>query len=416
VKIAYLAPEIPALSATFVYNEILQLEKLGNEVSAFSVHRPGAEVTDPSVDKLKENVIHLYEYSIVKVLLTHIFLLFSTPLTYLKTLALLVKDIFRLGLLSRGSLGQVYRFLFSGRLAYDLKKLGCQHVHTHFAHVPTDIAMYAAALSDIPYSVTAHANDLFERGYLLQEKVQRSSFFATISEYNIRMLERIACNKEQLKLIRCGVDAEKFSSRQDFVPNSTFKVGVIGRLVEKKGIDTLIKAFSLLKEQGIKVSLSIAGSGPLDGELKAFVQEEGLGDNRVTFLGAIPHTQVAQFVESLDIFVLPCKQDKNGDMDGIPVVLMEAMLSGVPVISTSISGIPELVINNETGLLVAPNDEGELASAIKVMMDEAANRKNMTAKGITKVNSDFSLQGNTAKLNSLFKSVALTQKGKYSRV
>ncbi|MCJ8271517.1 MAG: glycosyltransferase, partial [Psychrosphaera sp.] len=175
-----------------------------------------------------------------------------------------------------------------------------------------------------------------------------------------------------------------------------------GRLVEKKGIDTLIRAISLLHKQDQKIELFIAGSGPLADELASLVQQTGLTSAEVKFLGAMPHTQVADFIESLDVFVLPCKQDKNGDMDGIPVVLMEAMLSGVPVISTEISGIPELVINKETGLLVQPGNEHVLAEAMTSIINDASLKDVMIKQAVAKVRNEFSLKGNTEKLHTLF--------------
>ena len=415
MKIAYLAPEIPALSATFVYNEILQLGDLNTEVVPFSVHKPFSEALNPALDVMKKDVIHIYEYSKSVVLFAHLLLLLQHPLRYLATLKLVVADMFKLGLCSRNAMGLAFRYFYAGKVARDLMRNQCQHVHAHFAHVPTDITMYAASFSGISFSVTAHANDLFERGWLLKEKVQRSAFFATISEFNQRFLAEIGVDTEKVRIIRCGVDAEQFSQRQGFVSNLTLKVGVVGRLVEKKGIDTLIKALSLLIKQGQKIELSIAGAGPLTDELASLVQQTGLTPTEVKFLGAIPHTQVADFIESLDVFILPCKQDGNGDMDGIPVVLMEAMLSGVPVISTEISGIPELVINKETGLLVQPGNEHVLAEAMSSIINDASLKEVMIKQAVTKVSNEFSLKGNTEKLHALFSGIVNKNKGNSHR-
>ncbi len=416
MKIAYLAPEVPALSATFVYNEILQLEELDTEVIPFSVHKPFSEVSNPALDKVKEKVIHIYEYSKSAVILCHLLLLIQHPIRYLGAFKLLLADMLKLGLFSRRAMGLAFRYFYAGKVAKDLMQHQCQHIHVHFAHVPTDIAMYAASFSDISFSVTAHANDLFERGWLLKEKVERAAFFATISEFNQRFLSTLGIKSDKVRIVRCGVDAEQFSQRNNFVRNQPLKLGVIGRLVEKKGIDTLVQAIKVLHYQGEKAELLIAGSGPLKDELARLVFQTGLTSNEVKFLGAIPHTQVAEFIESLDAFVLPCKQDKNGDMDGIPVVLMEAMLSGVPVISTKISGIPELVIDKETGLLVEPNNEHALAAAILTLSNDDILRENMMKHAVTKVQSEFSLQGNTKKLYALFRESVANKNGNTHRV
>ena len=405
MKIAYLAPEIPALSATFVYNEILTLEALGTEVVSFSVHQPGSSVSDPRVERLQASVTYVYDYVLLSVLLAHISLLFNNPLRYMCSLRALFSDMRTVGLLSRGAFGQAYRYFYAAKLACDLVDKQCQHLHVHFAHTPTDIAMYASLFSNIPFSVTAHANDLFERGYLLKEKVKRAAFFATISEFNKRFLAHENISVDSVCIVRCGVDSDSFSLRESFVSEDKIKLGVVGRLVEKKGIDTLIKAVSIMKQDGLAVELNIAGSGPLEAELRACVLDSSLTMNDVRFLGALAHTQVAEFITSLDVFVLPCQKDSNGDMDGIPVVLMEAMLSGVPVVSTEISGIPELIIDGTTGLLVMPGDEQALASAISSLMGDSCLKSSLIINAVAKVKEEFSLKSNAGKLNDMFNQV-----------
>jgi len=402
MRVAYLAPELPALSATFVYNEILQLESIGTEVIPFSVHKPNAEIKELRVYDLGKRTLYLYSLPKLVVLKSNIVFLMTRPASYIKTLSLLFKDMLNVGLLSRTALGLAYRFVFAANLAEYLVEGKCDHLHVHFAHIPTDIAMYASSMSGVSYSVTAHANDIYERGWLLKEKVQRSAFFATISEFNERYLATLGVDPEKVEIIRCGVDSTKFSQREEFINNSIPKIGVIGRLVGKKGIDTLINAVALLKKQGRPVELHVAGSGPLENELRALVSTNSLTESDVCFLGAIPHSEVAGFIKSLDMFVLPCKKDEHGDIDGIPVVLMEAMLSGVPVISSQLSGIPELVIDKETGLLIQQNDVEGLAKAILLLTDDSQLRKKLVSQAILKVRNEFSLTANTEKLNCLF--------------
>jgi len=402
MRVAYLAPELPALSATFVYNEILQLEKLGTEVVPFSVHEPGSKVEEVRVSTLEARTVNLYAQSMLRVLKSHILFLATHPIRYLKTLWLLCKDMWRVGLFSRTAFGLGYRFLFSASLAVQLIEKECDHLHVHFAHIPTDIAMYASSLSSIPFSVTAHANDIFERGWLLKEKVDRSSFFATISEFNKKHLADIGANIDKVKIVRCGVDPVQFSQKNEGERSAEVKIGLIGRLVEKKGIDLLLNAVALLKKQEFSVKLCIAGSGPLHGKLMGLSRSLGLTDESVQFLGAIPHNEVAGFIESLDMFVLPCREDENGDIDGIPVVLMEAMLSGVPVVTSELSGIPELVVDKETGLLIQQGDVDGLVKAILLLTNDCQLRKALISQAILKVKNEFSLTANTENLNCLF--------------
>jgi len=402
VKLAYLAPEIPALSATFVYNEILALEELGNEILPISVHKPQDEATDTRLLALKNKVIHLYDTKKNSVIKSHFYFLLAHPALYFQTLWLLLNDMTQLGLFSRGASGLGYRFFFSAQLARLLINNNVQHLHVHFAHVPTDIAMYASKLSGVSFSVTAHANDIFERGWLLPEKVMRSHFFATISDFNKRYLindKKVDANK--LRIIRCGVDTRVFNCHQRPINSSPLTIGVIGRLVQKKGIDTLIDAMNGLSTATTDFKLIIAGSGPLEAALKFQVDHYQLNSN-VTFMGALAHGDVAEFISSLDLFVLPCKKDKNGDMDGIPVVLMEAMMSGVPVISSRLSGIPELIINDVTGLLVEPDNVEQLVQAIIKLTQNKAIQQSLTNEAKIKVEQEFSLLVNAQRLNVLF--------------
>ena len=401
MKIAYLAPEIPALSATFVYNEILELGKLGVEVIPFSVHRPANFASESSLTELKKAVFHLYETSKGQVALDNYAMLFRHPLGYLRAATRLIGDIFRQGVITRSAFGLGYRFFYAATLAKQLKRHNIQHLHVHFAHIPTDIAMYAAPMVGIGFSVQAHANDLFERGWLLKQKVQRSAFFATISEFNQRFLEKLNADSQKIKIVRCGVDQGWQPPVKSSHKNEMYTIGTVGRLVEKKGIDTLIEAISILVKDGQSVCLKIAGNGPLESALKQQTDMLGIYGEMVQFIGALPHDQVADFISGLDVFVLPCKKDSNGDMDGIPVVLMEAMLCEVPVISTELSGIPELVINNISGLTVPPENTSELAKAINLLMDSPETKTRLVAGGKQRVEHEFLLNKNVLNLLDL---------------
>ena len=398
MKIAYLAPELPALSATFVYNEIIALEKLGTQVIPFSVHCPTGLFKDKTVNSLKQRVKTLYGCGLPRIIGSHARLIRKVPKQYYCTLLQLLADMAQLGF-KRNTAGLAYRFVYAGVFADDLLKHRCQHIHVHFAHIPTDVAMYASKMSNVGFSVTSHANDLFERGWLLKEKVERSCFFGTISEFNQRFLAEQGVDMDKVKVIRCGVDLIEFKTRRWKALGQPIQVGVIGRLVEKKGIDVLIRSMALLKESGGDITLTIAGKGPLETELKALVTTLGLGE-QVIFLGALSHSDVSEYIKSLDVFALPCKRDVNGDMDGIPVVLMEAMLAGVPVVSTQISGIPELIVDGKTGYCIESADENALANAIGKVISERNETKQMVKQAAFMVKESFSLAGNAALLNN----------------
>jgi len=399
--IAYIAPEIPALSATFVYNEVLGLEGKGFDVVPISVHVPSTLVKEDRVAALASRVHYLYAESILSLLLANVIILFCTPLNFIKILFTVLGDVLRVGLSNRIGLGLLYRFFVASRVAVILKNNKCFHLHAHFAHVPTDIAMYAALLADIPFSFTSHANDLFERGWLLPQKITRSQFAVTISEFNKEYLCSLGGDGEKIHVVRCGVNSDTFAARPFNPCTPPYTIGTLGRMVEKKGFDILLRAAMILHENNVEFELLIAGSGPLEDYLKKLSQQLAL-DRVVYFVGSLPHKDVPPWLKTLDLFVLPCQKDKNGDMDGIPVVLMEAMLSGIPVVSTKLSGIPELIGHGKEGILAEPKSPESLASAIWRLLDDDALQCKCVGSGVEKVEKEFDAESNIKKIIKLF--------------
>lgn len=401
IKIAYLAPEIPALSATFVYEELHALERHGYEVIPISVRRPGMLAQGQEV--LNSRVHFLYESGPLRIILAGLWgLIAFKPAAILQALGWLASDIRECGLFKLASWKLAYQFFAAVTVARILLRERCEHLHAHFAFVPAQIAMYASALSGVPFTVTAHANDIFERGQLLKQKAARSSKFLTISEYNRRYLEGLGLPADKLAVVRCGVSFQmKPASGLDWFGRD-FRIGTLGRLVEKKGVDVLLHAVTQLKNKGLRVQLDIAGDGPLRQELESLCADLHLG-SEVSFLGSLDHHHVEKWMADLDVFVLACKMDKNGDMDGIPVVLMEAMSQGVPVISTDLSGIPELVMDMETGLLAIPNDSASLADKIELMMSSDELRCNLVEKAQKHVVGEFGQLVNIDRLAGYFR-------------
>ncbi|GAB2516078.1 glycosyltransferase [Microbulbifer agarilyticus] len=392
--IIYLAPEIPGPSSTFVYNEIIELEKLGKKVIPFSIHNVAGKLNDQEVLSIKDRCQYLYSTSATKVIKSNFCILFRSPVRYLSTLATCLADALRCIRQPKVAIGLIYRFLIAGYMSRQLAATGGSHIHCHFTHIATDVAMYVSLLTGIPYSLTAHANDIFQRAYLLKQKGHRASFIATISEFNIHILESHGIAREKLKLVRCGVDASKFPPRSDSTERGTpITIGFLGRLVEKKGVDLLIHAVKQITDSGIELRVEIMGDGPLNTVLRAQAEQSGLAST-VVFGGSLTHDSVSEWYEKIDFFVFPGKVDSHGDMDGIPVVLMEAMMRGVPVIATSVSGIPELVIDGYTGYLSTP-DAGALAETIKRSIFEEDNeRQKKTANAIARVETEFNLARN----------------------
>jgi glycosyltransferase involved in cell wall biosynthesis len=398
MKIAYLAPEIPSLSATFVYEELQALERRGIAVLPLSVQRPATPAQGQDGLALRTRVI--YDGPKWRLALAGARCLPSLSGTA-KALRWLWADVRRCGLLSTAAAKLVFQFLAAGRVACLMKEQSCDHLHVHFVHVPAQIGMYASALAGIPFTCTAHANDIFERGQLLAEKAERAQRMLTISEHNLAYLKRLGVSERKLALVRCGVSFTPPGGRHPKGLEGHWRIGSLGRLVEKKGMDILLAAVAALAKEHHEIELEIAGDGPLRWKLEAMSTQLGLGQ-RVRFIGNLPHHAVAGWLAGLDAFVLACRPDGRGDMDGIPVALMEAMSQGVPVVSTRLSGIPELVIDGRTGLLARPADAADLAAQIRRLLSSAELQAVLAAGALEHVRSEFSQEVNLDRLLACF--------------
>ncbi|MHB8624130.1 MAG: glycosyltransferase [Sulfuricaulis sp.] len=393
--IAYLAPETVAPWATFVYEEILGIEQRGVSVIPMSVRRPSRVAGGQ--EALAERTLIVYQGLKLGMLVQG---LCWAPLFgrgAWKALRWLVADIGDVGWLSLQSQKLAFQFLAAVKVARLLKQHGCVHLHVHFAHAPAQIAMYASALSGISFTVMAHANDIFVQGLLLPQKADRALKMLTISEYNRSYLKRRGVAAEKLAVVRCGVGIPTRQTAPVFERRKRYRIGTLSRLVEKKGIDILIRAVSELRNRPYQIELIIAGEGKMRRELEALVQSLDLTDT-VHFDGRVAHGQVTAWMEGLDAFVMACRKDVNGDMDGVPVALMEAMSQFVPVISTRLSGIPELVIHEETGLLADPGDYLGLAVQIDRLLESAELRSELTGRAQEHIHREFSQDINLNRL------------------
>lgn len=391
--IAYLAPALTALESTFVYDELLALESQGVHVLPVSVHRPQRYLVGQ--DALLARTCYLYDQGTAATV-AHSLLAFARGRKQrAKAARWLWRDLCEVGLLQGIKLA--YQFMVAAGLADMLTRNGCTHLHIHFAHMPTQIGMYAAAMAGIPFTVMAHANDIFERGLLLPRKAERARMFLTISEYNRAYLESVGVAPEHIAVVRCGVSFPIREERLPQVSRAVYRLGSLGRLVEKKGFDVLLQALAQLRGSGYQVELSLAGDGPLQAELEILAIRLGLADC-VQFAGNLPHDRVEAWMLTLDAFVLACKPDTNGDMDGIPVVLMEAMSQRIPLVSTRLSGIPELVIDGKTGLLAEPSDATDLARCIGRLIDSPSLGLGLARRGAAHVRLEFGQAVNIQRL------------------
>jgi len=363
-SIGYVLYTFPKLSEAFILNELLALEAQGRWLWIASLRPALDEPRHPELSRLRAPIQYVSSSLTVKVRLP------SLPMSaYLCGLWQALPWALR---------GRVTPRMWTQavQVAQLAKHYSTRHLHAHFADRPATTAWLAASMARISFSFTAHANDLFahrtqrERG-VLAAKLRAAQFVTTVSQHNADYLQAIlptgGCPVQVLPM---GVDTGFFAPPERRYAG-VFTILAVGRLVEKKGLTYLIEACRLLIAEGHALRCLIAGDGPLRSALAT--QAASLGD-RVTFLGPLTREQVRTEMQAASAFVLPSVIAADGDREGMPVVLLEAMASGLPVVASHTVGIPELIRDHSEGRLVPPGDAPALAHALKRLLlhpDEA---------------------------------------------
>jgi len=291
----------------------------------------------------------------------------------------------------RVRLAGLYHFAVACYWARQLQHQQVSLIHSQWIHSGGTIAMYAAWLLGKPFSFTGHAADLFRERCGLQDKVDRAAFIVCISEFHKDLFMKMGASADKLHIVHCGIDVSLFTPKLQKKTDEIPHIISAGRLVDKKGFEYLIDACALLRDQNIEFKCTIAGSGPLEESLKQRIADRKI-QNIVTVTGkAMKQEEIPAFMNDGDIYCLPCVWAKDNDVDGLPQMLMEAMACGVPCISTKLVGIPDLLIQGKTGLLVEPNDTKQLAEALNVLMHDKPLQQQMTANGLIHVKKEFDL-------------------------
>jgi colanic acid/amylovoran biosynthesis glycosyltransferase len=267
------------------------------------------------------------------------------------------------------------------------------HIHSQWINACGTIAMYGAWLLEVPFSFTGHAADLFRDRCALEDKIRRAEFIVCISEFHRNFYLQHGARLGQLLVAHCGVNLNWFYPRTEKNPPvRPFRILSSGRLVEKKGFAQLIKACRILADRGERFECVIGGSGELEEELRSQVRRLGLSDC-VTISGqTLIQEKIVEFMHRGDAFALPCIWASDNDVDGLPLMLAEAMACGLPAVSTRLVGIPDLIRHEETGLLVEPNDPLELANAIARLMHDRSLAGLLAKAGRSWVQEQFNLQ------------------------
>lgn len=382
--ILYVASRLPELSETFVYRELLGLRRLGRTVLGASIREPRQVVGDASTESLAREMIIVYNLR-TAVTLPAAAVRHPSHFTRAMSDALSAdhKDL-------KGRLKHLLQAWMGIGLGWRLRTRGIGHVHAHMAHVPATVGLYAARVLGANFSFTGHAADLFVDRSALRFKLGEANFVASISRWHQQFYRETAgLGLDQTPIIRCSA-ALPSEQRQ-----RNTEVVTVARLVPKKGIDLLIRAFAQASLPGW--GLRIIGDGPERAKLELLVDEIGVRA-LVQFEGARPHAACLEAIAGAGMFVLPCRTAANGDKDGIPVVLMEAMAAARPVICGDLPTIRELVTNERTGLLVHPNEVDALVDAMARIANDGNFAGSLGANARTLIQTEFSDEINLARL------------------
>ncbi|MCC6578875.1 MAG: glycosyltransferase family 4 protein [Phycisphaeraceae bacterium] len=267
-------------------------------------------------------------------------------------------------------------------------------IHSQWIHSGGTIGMYGAWLLNKPFSFTGHAADLFRDRVALRDKIRRAAMIVCISEFHRQFYLQNGADPNKLFIVYCGIDVSHFTPPAEGVTRSAgdrSHVIASGRLVEKKGFVHLIDAMDVLRQRGVSVRCTIAGNGPLEDSLRRRIADKQLGDFVRMTGKAIKQEEIPAFMRQGDVYALPCVWASDNDVDGLPQMLMEAMACGCPVISTKLVGIPDLILDGRTGLLVEPHDVEQLADAIQHMLADRDMTRRMALAGRQRVLDAFNL-------------------------
>ncbi len=389
-KVAYLLDVFPQLSETFILNEIVQLMNNGVKVAIFSRKKPREKIHHAKAEELMKQTRYLSENDVsrLKKIWLHLYFFITSPIRYLKTFLFSYRN------------SSFWHFKQSVIYAKEIKSLGAQHIHSHYAaSTATEYAMLVSMLSGIPYTFTAHGwYDIFT--YPPSDfnlRAERAKAVVTVSNFNRNyILKRFNIPSEKVYSIHCGIDISFFNNLRHIEKDEKLILSV-ARLHPVKGLDYLVKACDILKNKGLSFKCVIVGEGSEKENLRKLILQREL-KSYVELAGAKVQDEILKYYHKARIFVLPSVTE------GLPVTLMEAMACKIPVVATKICGIPELVEDGVNGFLVPPKDPQRLADAIEVLLKDSELCRRFGEEGRRKVEREFNLEKQVKKLIELWES------------
>ena len=398
--IAYIVQKFPSLTITFIYREIMALRARGIEVAAFSTWKPRRDELSQEAVDLMDSTFYIFPLNVLYFLKAHLYYLFTRPLKYVGTL------LFRWRQSDGGVKGRfrgLYHFAEAVYLAKEIERQKVRHIHAGFASNPATLALIISRLTGISFSFAAHAYGIFAEQIMLREKLAAARFVIASTRYNKDYLATrfpdIAPDK--IRVIYHGVSLQHFQPREYNGRDGWPMILSVAQFREKKGLPFLVEACRILKSEGQEFECYIVGDGAQRGYLEALIEKYGLQDT-VRLEGIVFQEKLRDYYRRADIFALPSVVASDGDRDGIPVTLIEVMAMGCPVVSTFVSGIPELVEDGRTGMLVPPGDAPALAQALRALLQDEGLRRHMGQASRDKVVRQFDIEDSVAQVAALF--------------
>ena len=396
MKLGYLTSQYPATSHTFIRREVTALRARGVDLETYSIRAPSAEELVAEEDRAEANSTWtVLRRPAGEFAAAHLAAVLSRPLHYLRAagLALRHRAPGLRGLFLAGA-----HFAESVLLARQLRRSGVTHLHNHFANSAATVGLLASRQLGIGWSFTMHgiSETDYPAGLMLPDKIRAADFVACVSWFGRAQAMRLVAPAEwdKLKVVRCGLELDRLPERAS-TRSDAIKLICVGRLSPEKGIAGLLVAFAELRKSNPKVTLDLVGDGPERAQLDALVERLEIGE-AVRFLGRLPEAETLRQIADSDVLVLP------SFMEGLPIVLMEAMALGLPVIASRVAGIPELVQDGKTGLLFTPSHWSELVSCLEQLCGDANLRDRLGRGGRRIVQEEFDIRSSAAQLEHIY--------------
>ena len=390
LRVGYVVKRYPRYSETFIVNEILAHERAGLDLEIFSLRPPVDTHFQPAIARVRAPVTYLVDKGKMDDL-------WRTVTSAAKTLPAKIDDV---AVFATEPAGIVFQGI---QLALHVHERGIRHLHAHFATSAASVARIAARLADISFSFTAHAKDIFHESVdpgAFRALLRDASSTITVSDFNVDYLRReYGLDAGRVERVYNGLDLELFpyTSPADRPP----RILAVGRLVEKKGFGDLIDACGVLAGRGVRFTCQIVGAGELESDLRRRIEQCGLSEC-VELLGPRPQSEVIALLQDASVFAAPCVVGQDGNRDGLPTVLLEAMALGTPCVATGVTGIPEILHHGETGLLVPQQDPSALARALDLLLEDGALRERLSLQARALIEERFDIHENAAHIRRHF--------------